>query len=175
MQKNLLRIYNALLAIETFFLLFFLLTAILLSSSQIILRNFFDSGIFWADSALRILVLWIGMIGAMYASRNKKHIRIDILSHYLDKKIRDKIGRVTEFFTSIVCGIVAFYSIEFIQYEYEDGQIAFANVPVWLCEVIIPIAFIIICLRYFMYSVLPGYTINPEPSDLNPPHRVKVK
>jgi TRAP-type C4-dicarboxylate transport system permease small subunit len=172
-QKKLLRIYNALLAIETFFLLFFLLTAILLSSSQIILRNFFDSGIFWADSALRILVLWIGMIGAMYASRKKRHIRIDILSHYLNKKLRNKINRVTEFVTAITCGIVAFYSIKFIQYEYEDGQIAFANVPVWLCEAIIPIAFIIIGLRYFIYSVLPGYTLNPETGDINPQSEVK--
>jgi len=168
-QKKLLRIYNASLAIETFFLLFFLLTAILLSSSQIILRNFFDSGIFWADSALRILVLWIGLIGAMYASRKKRHIRIDILSHYLNKKLRNKINRITDFVTAIACGIVAFHSIKLIQYEYkyEDGQIAFANVPVWLCESIIPIAFIIIGLRYFIYSALPSDTLNPESGDIN--------
>jgi TRAP-type C4-dicarboxylate transport system permease small subunit len=168
-QKKILRIYRSLLAIETFLLLFFLLTAILLSSSQIILRNFFDSGIFWADSALRVLVLWIGMLGAMYASRSKKHIRIDILSHYLrEKKLRNKIGRVTEFFTAVVCGIVAFHSIEFIQYEYEDGQIAFANVPIWLCETIIPIAFVIIGLRYLIYSILPGHSLNPELSHISP-------
>lgn len=167
MQKKLLGIYNALLTIETFFLLFFLLTAILLSSSQIILRNFFDSGIFWADSALRILVLWIGLIGAMYASRKKRHIRIDILSHYLNEELRNKINRITEFVTAITCGIVAFHSIKFIQYEYEDGQIAFANVPVWLAEAIIPIAFIIIGLRYFIYSVLPSHTLNSESDDIN--------
>ena len=169
MQKNLLRFYNALLATETFLLLFFLLTAILLACSQIILRNFFDTGIFWADSALRVLVLWIGMIGAMFASRNKKHIRIDLLSHYLPDNIRDNIGRVTEFLTALVCGVVAYYSIEFIQYEYEEGLIAFANVPVWLCETIIPFAFIVIALRYFTYSILPSYLINPDPGDINPP------
>ena len=169
MQKILFRIYNALLATETFLLLFFLLGAILLASSQIFLRNFFDSGIFWADSALRILVLWIGMTGAMFASRNKEHIRIDILSHYLPEKIRDNIWRVTELITAIVCGIVAYYSIELIQYEYEDGLIAFANVPVWLCEAIIPFAFIVIGLRYFVYAVVPHYLLNPEPGDINPP------
>lgn len=169
MQKNLLRFYNALLATETFLLLFFLLAAILLACSQIILRNFFDTGIFWADSALRVMVLWIGMIGAMFASRNKKHIRIDLFSHYLPVNIRNKIGRVTEFLTAIVCGVVAYYSIEFIQYEYEEGLIAFANVPVWLCETIIPFAFIIIALRYFAYSILPSYLINPDPGDINPP------
>ena len=169
MPKFILRTYHALLAAETFLLLFFLLTAVLLACSQIILRNFFDMGIFWADSALRIMVLWIGMIGAMFASRNKKHIRIDVLSHYLPVKIRDNIWRVTELITAVVCGVVAYYSIEFIQYEYEDGLIAFANVPVWLCETIIPFAFIVMSLRYFIYAVVPNYLLNPEPCDINPP------
>ena len=143
--------------------------AILLASAQILLRNFFDAGIFWADSALRIMVLWIGMIGAMFASRNKKHIRIDILSHYLPVNFRNNIWRVTELTTAIVCGIVAYYSIEFIQYEYLDGTIAFANVPVWLCEIIIPIAFIIMALRFLVYAFMPSYLLNPEPGDMNPP------
>ena len=169
MSKFILRIYNALLATETFLLLFFLLTAILLACAQILLRNFFDMGIFWADSALRIMVLWIGMIGAMFASRNKKHIRIDILSRYLPINFRNNVWRVTELLTAIVCGIVAYYSIKFIQYEYIDGAIAFANVPVWLCETIIPIAFIIMALRYLVYAFMPSYLLNPEPSDINPP------
>ena len=169
MSKFILRIYNALLATETFLLLFFLLTAILLACAQILLRNFFDMGIFWADSALRIMVLWIGMIGAMFASRNKKHIRIDILSRYLPVNFRNNVWRVTELLTAIVCGIVAYYSIKFIQYEYIDGAIAFANVPVWLCETIIPIAFIIMALRYLVYAFMPSYLLNPEPSDINPP------
>ena len=147
--------------------------AILLACAQILLRNFFDSGIFWADSALRILVLWIGMIGAMFASRKKKHIRIDILSHYLPHKLRHNLWRVTEMLTAIVCGIVAYYSIKFIQYEYADGLIAFANVPVWLCETIIPFAFIIMALRYLVYSFMPEYLLNPEPGDINPPSEFK--
>lgn len=169
MTKFILRIYNILLATETFLLLFFLFSAILLASSQIFLRNFFDSGIFWADSALRIMVLWIGMIGAMFASRNKKHIRIDVLSHYLPVNVKNNIWRVTELLTAGVCGVVVFYSIDFIQYEYEDGQMAFANVPVWLCETIIPVAFSVMALRYFVYAFMPSYFLNPEPSDINPP------
>jgi len=171
--KLILRIYNSLLATETFLLLFFLLTAIFLACAQILLRNFFDSGIFWADSALRVLVLWIGMIGAMFASRKKKHIRIDILSHYLPHRLRSHLWRVTEMLTAIVCSIVAYYSIEFIKYEYADGLIAFANVPVWLCETIIPFAFIIMALRYFFYSLMPDYLLNPEPGDINPPSDFK--
>ena len=173
MHKIILRTYNALLATETFLLLFFLLIAILLACAQILLRNFFDSGIFWADSALRVLVLWIGMIGAMVASRKNKHIRIDILSHYLPHNIRSNLWRVTEMLTAVVCGIVAYYSIEFIKYEYQDGLIAFANVPVWLCETIIPIAFIVMALRYFVYAFLPEQVLDTKPVAINSPDELK--
>lgn len=168
MQKILIRCYHALLATETFLLLFFLLTAILIACSQILLRNFFDTGIFWADSALRVLVLWIGMIGAMYASRNKKHIRIDLLSHYLPPHIQKNIDRVTDFVTAFVCGVVAYYSIEFIKYEYEEGLIAFANVPIWLCETVIPFAFTVMALRYLIFSILPAEIIKADVDNNDP-------
>ncbi len=169
MHKSIFRIYHFLLATETFLLQLLLFGAILLASTQIFMRNFFDSGIFWADSALRILVLWIGMIGAMFASRNKKHIRIDVLSQYLPEPVRNIVWRFTELATAVICGIVAWYSIEFIQFEYEDGMMAFANVPVWLAESIIPFAFVVMSLRYFFYALTPAYLHNPEPGDINPP------
>ena len=168
MQNILLRCYRTLLITESFLLLFFLFTAIIIACAQIFLRNFFDTGIFWADSALRVLVLWIGMIGAMYASRNKQHIRIDIFSHYLPDNITKNIDRITDLLTAIVCGVVAFYSIKFIQYEYADGLIAFANVPVWLCETIIPFAFIVMALRYLIFSFLPSRISSPDANTTTP-------
>ena len=38
---------------------------ILLAFGQIILRNFLDTGFIWIDPLLRVMVLWIGMIGAL--------------------------------------------------------------------------------------------------------------
>lgn len=162
MKKLLYRSYNLLLATETFLLLLFLFTAILLASTQIILRNFFDSGIYWADSALRIMVLWIGMVGAMYASRHRKHIRIDILSRYLPEKIKTPVWRLTEFISAVVCAIAAYYSFNFVLFEYKDGLLAFANIPVWLCESIIPLAFLTMSLRYFYFALLGVDTLNDD-------------
>lgn len=164
MKKILCRSYNVLLATETFLLLLFLFAAIFLASTQIVLRNFFEGGIFWADSALRIMVLWIGMLGAMYASRHRKHIRIDILSRYLPDKIKKPTWRVTEFISAIVCMIAAYYSLNFVLFEYEDGLLAFASVPVWLCETIIPLAFLIMSLRYFYFALFGVDTLNDDDS-----------
>ena len=65
-----------------------LVSMILLASGQIGLRNLFGSGFPWADEALRLLVLWVAMLGAVAASRENRHISIDILSRVLPERPR---------------------------------------------------------------------------------------
>lgn len=125
-----------------------------LALAQIIMRNFFDSGFLWAESFLRILVLWVAMLGAMVASRERNHINIDILSRYLSDSAMLPIRLVTSLFASAVCLACAWYSLEFIGYEYEDGTIAFGVVPVWLCQSIIPIGFTSMGLRFLIAAVM---------------------
>jgi len=59
---------------------------------------------------------------------------------------------VVRLFTAFICMIVAYYSLLFVQMEFADGGTAFAQVPNWLCEAIIPFAFTVIALRYFLLS-----------------------
>ena len=48
----------------------------------------------------------------------------------------------------------AFYAVSYIQYEFEDGTIAFGVVPVWICQSIIPVGFGIMALR-FLAALVP--------------------
>jgi len=119
---------------------------------QIILRNAFNSGIQWSDSFLRILVLWLGLIGAMIASRDGKHINIDLLSKYLPGKLSSLSKVLCKLFTAIISAMVAYYSYLFVLMEKESGDIAFASIPLWFCESIIPFAFLVISIRYFIMA-----------------------
>ena len=160
MLKTLISARTTLLKIEDAILIGMLLVAIVLAVLQIFLRNFFDSGIVWGDVLLRIIVLWIGMFGAMYASRNNEHINIELGIKHLSEKAKPYVQAVVFVFTATVCAIVAWYSVGFIISEYHEGSMAFAKVPVWVTEAIIPIAFFIIALRYIISAVLlfvPGY------------------
>jgi len=122
--------------------------------TQILLRNLFHSAIIWGDMLVRILVLWIGLIGGMIASRQDNHIRIDIVARYLPKGVEVAVQGIVKLFASLVCAIMSYYSLEFVKMEFEDGGIAFANVPAWVCEAIIPFAFTIISLRYLILSLI---------------------
>jgi len=143
----------ALLKIEDFILIGMLLGAILLAVLQIFLRNFFDSGIVWGDILLRIIVLWIGMFGAMYASRNNEHINIELGIKYLPVNAKKYVQAFVFIFTAAICYIVAWYSFQFVLIEYEDGVMAFAKVPIWFTESIIPVAFLSIAIRYSILTI----------------------
>ncbi len=138
--------------VEDGLLVSLLLMMIFMAVLQIVLRNLFDSGILWADPLIRILVLWIGLIGAMIASRNNHHISIDVISRYLPKQAKKVSTLILSIFTATICGTMAYYSLVFVQMEQQDGQIAFGVIPAWVCESIIPIAFAIISLRYIILS-----------------------
>ena len=136
-------------------LVIILLGTIIFAVTQILLRNFFHSGIPWGDSLVRILVLWLGLIGAMIASRNHRHIKIDLISRHLTVVNQLRLRRFTDSVTAIVCFIVAWYAFGFVRIEYQDGMRAFENVPVWITEAIIPVGFFIMALRFLLLSVLP--------------------
>lgn len=153
-MHNLLALRNRLLQLEDIFLVGFLVLVMVLACLQILLRNFFDTGIIWGDSFLRIAVLWIGMLGAMYASRDDRHISIDIGMRFLPAHIKPYAQALVFIFTTIICIIVSWYSLQLVLLELEDGQYGFARVPVWLCEAIIPFAFLVIAIRYSIAALL---------------------
>ncbi len=133
-------------------LMVLLLTAmIVLAAGQILLRNVWDIGLAWNDPLLRILVLWVGLLGAMAASRQREHISIDVLSHFLSPVWKRMAQLVTDLFSAAICGLISYHAARFVLMEKEEGMIAFGDIPAWWCEIIIPIAFGVMALRFFLF------------------------
>src|SRR5699024_1211925 len=63
--------------VEDAMIVFVLLGMVALAVVQIVARNWLDSSFVWIDPLLQNAVLWIAMLGAMIASRNDEHIRIN--------------------------------------------------------------------------------------------------
>jgi TRAP-type C4-dicarboxylate transport system permease small subunit len=126
---------------------------VLLAGTQILLRNLFDSGLYWADPVLRLLVLWLTMLGALLATRNNQHIRIDLLSRYLPLHWRRINDRIALLFSSAVCAILAWHSLRFVHAEYLDGTTLFGGMPLWLGQLILPLGFALMALRFAILCV----------------------
>jgi C4-dicarboxylate transporter DctQ subunit len=132
-----------------------LITMLLIALLQILLRNVFDTGLFWAESFLRILVLWVAMLGAMTATRLDNHISIDALLRVVPDKAKRIITSGVRLIAAAICGAAAWYCLEFVGYEFEDETVAFTfgsltdgvSVHNWVCQSILPFGFLIIALR----------------------------
>lgn len=133
---------------------------VLLSFLQVLLRNFFDTGLLWADIFLRHLVLWVGFIGAALATRSEKHINVDILSRIVSKRYLASIKIVTQLFAITICAILARASYIFVMSEKEAGTIVFENIPSWYLQIILPVGFLLIGLRFLLkiFEELTGQT-----------------
>ncbi|MBL4711080.1 MAG: TRAP transporter small permease [Gammaproteobacteria bacterium] len=144
-DNKVLRIINA---FEDSMLVLILSSMIILAVYQIISRNIFSEGVVWIDPLLRTLVLWIGLSGAVVATRTDNHIKIDIFTKYFPAKYLPYISRTVYLFTLLVCLLIAWHASRFVYSEYEYGTIAFSGVPAWLTAIIIPLSFFLIAIRY---------------------------
>ncbi|MBW2268735.1 MAG: TRAP transporter small permease [Deltaproteobacteria bacterium] len=127
---------------------------IVLASLQILLRGPLGWGIAWADPLLRVLVLWLGLFGAVTASREGRQISIDVLSRLFSGRPRAAVGMVTSLFTAGVAAVVAYHGARFVASEREFAGVAFSGIPAWAIESVIPVAFLAIALRYLGHAAL---------------------
>lgn len=137
--------------IENLALVVILSGMILLASGQILLRNVFSGGFAWADEALRLMVLWVAMLGAVVASREDRHISIDVLARVLPDVIKRWTIALVNAFTAAVSYTLAWFSWEFVaeSRKYEDQLLN--DLPAWLFQSILPVAFFLIGYRYSIW------------------------
>ncbi len=119
---------------------------------QIVLRNFFSTGLDWGDSLLRNLVLWIGFIGATLATKEGKHINIDVISRWLPSIGKNVVTLITHLFSFLVCCALTYATLKFIRNEIQMGQKTFLDIPVWIPEMILPVTFGLMSLRFGLRS-----------------------
>jgi C4-dicarboxylate transporter DctQ subunit len=146
------RLLRALTVVEDTLLVLLLATMVVVAGAQIVLRNLFDGALLWADPLLRVAVLWVGMIGAMVATRGDRQITVDVVSRFLPERWRAGIRVVTDLFTAVVAAMVAWSAYRLMLEDRSAGGMAIAFVPVWVCEAVLPLAFGVISLRYLVFA-----------------------
>ena len=134
-------------------LILLLLAMIVLTGVDIIARSVFGGGITWVPPLLRVMVLWLGLLGALLATRTREHIAIDIINRMAGDTVKRICAVITSLFSTLVCAVIAWHSKEFVAGSMEYDDIAFARVPAWPLQVIIPLSFGLMALRFAIQAV----------------------
>ncbi|HEX9949412.1 MAG TPA: TRAP transporter small permease [Thermodesulfobacteriota bacterium] len=131
----------------------FLSVMILIALLQIVLRNLFATGLTWGDPLVRNLVLWVGFIGAAIATREGKHISIDVVSQWVPSRRKVFLEVIIDVSSFIICGLLTFAAVKFIRNEALMGTVTFLGIRAWLPELILPITFGLMTLRFGFRSL----------------------
>lgn len=150
--------------VEDGILVTMLLAMILLAVAQIIMRDGFDGGLLWLDKLLRIMVLWIALWGAVVGSRHQRHVSIDLISRFLPALAKRAVHVLNALFVAGVCGLLARFAWAYVIQEKASPSPAFADVPTWVCESIMPVAFALMSTRYLFHAALMAIGREAPPS-----------
>jgi len=138
---------------EEWLLALLVLVLVALAGGQILLRVLFETGLAWADPFARALVLWTGMLGALAATRDEKHIALDLLQRFLPRRLLAPARWVTFGFAAAICAAMTWYSCDLVAIDYGEGlQASNGSVAAALracfAETILPVAFALMALRF---------------------------
>jgi TRAP-type C4-dicarboxylate transport system permease small subunit len=126
---------------------------IVMAFGQVILRNFFESSIEWGDIFLRHLVLWVGYFGAVIATGEGRHLRIEFVSKLVSQRPRKIFFIITSLFAGYVCYLLMQASISFLQLEMESESTLILDLPSWYFIVIIPAGYAMVSFRFIVRSL----------------------
>ena len=147
-------------SVENALLTVLVLVLVVLSGLQIVLRVFFETGLSWADPFARALVLWTGMLGALAAVRDEKHIALDVLQRFLPAAAQ-RVARVATLgFAAAICAAMAWYSSGLVGIDYAEGlQTGGGSITAALracfAESILPVTFGLMAVRFVLRLFAP--------------------
>lgn len=155
------RLLKILEQIENTAMAVFALVLIFAAAAQVLLR-FFNVGSIWLDPVLRALVMWIAMLGALAATRHDKHINLDALTRSLSGWSLRAARLLTMLFAAAICLVMAKASYGLVQLDRESATPLVNDIPAWWVEVILPVGFGLMALRFALRAFVLPESSKPE-------------
>lgn len=156
--------------LEGWLLVLFLTAMVILTFLQVALRALFTYGqahwannlmgqIDWAEPLVRLLVLWVSLAGASLVTGENRHIKIDLMSDLLPPGLLPYRDLLLSTACAVITGFILKSSISFVRMEAAFGGELFAGLPNWVGQLILPIGFSVIFLRFVLKAVSEANTV----------------
>lgn len=126
---------------------------VLVAFAQIALRNLFAYALDWADPLVQLLLLWTALLGALVATRQRRHIHLDLLLRLVPARLRLVLEVLGEGCSACICGLLTWVAVQFLQGEAQAGTLGVFSLPTWKLQLIFPLAFGLMTLRFALQAV----------------------
>jgi len=154
------KLKEKLITIEKWAAALSLLLLLILSLSQVILRNIFELGFSDIEVISRHLVLFVTFMGAALACEGSQHIKMDFINSLLRPSFKQKTKKPLLIISAIICGILFWYALQFWldekHYAPNNEQLAL------YLALIIPTGFFTLSLHFSLLSLTTKSPDNNE-------------
>ena len=167
--------FSGLHRLEEWLACIFLFALLFFACLHIGLRFFATSSPPWLEPLLPHLVVWCGMIGALIAVREGKHIVIDLLPKKRERWWHAFLTLWKSALSALVCAALFVSCGSFVLDEKTFGSLFYGTLPMWPFLVIFPVCFLLMSARYLYQSWESsvalfltnqhGWTIRAGPND----------
>jgi tripartite ATP-independent transporter DctM subunit len=120
---------------------------VLIPLVEIALRRATGFGIPGSIPFVQHLTLWVGLLGGAIAAREDRLLALATGTFLPEGRPRTIARVVAHVVASFVAAILAAGAFELVKVEREAGSVIAASVPVWVGQLILPIAFAVIAVR----------------------------
>jgi TRAP-type C4-dicarboxylate transport system permease small subunit len=105
--------FESVIAAASLFLL------LLLSLVQILTRNLFDFGFPEIEIINRNLLVICGAMGAVIATSKARHIKVDALTPFMDKRLLSRLSCPLSLFSASICWVMSYHAVIFVLDEWQ--------------------------------------------------------
>lgn len=160
----------ALAKIEGWLIILLLWLMVILTFVQVGLRSLYTYGHFqwanamlgqidWSEPFVRLLVLWLTLLGASLLTKEGNHIKIDLFSTLLPKKWLPARELILAFVSGLICAIMLKVCIDYVKIEMEFGGTTLFHLPGWWGQLILPAGFALLLFHFLIKAIDEGVQI----------------
>ena len=134
--------------VENLAVAFALLAMGLLPVLEMLLRGLFSLGLPGSVGYVQNLTLWVGFLGAIIASRERRHLNLSTAKLVLPAALKPAVEAATAFVSVAVSAGLFWASLQFVLSDMADPLRIGGWLPLWCVESVLPISFLVITLRF---------------------------
>lgn len=109
---------------ERWMLLVFYVMIVLTMAIEVLRREIFAYSSIWGEEIVRYSFIYLAWIGAAAAVKERAHIRIDVLIHYVGPRVKALIYIFGDLVMFIIAAIALYWSWETVHVSWKFGSVS---------------------------------------------------
>lgn len=134
--------------LERWLLLIFYVMLVITMAIEVLRREIFAYSSIWGEEIVRYSFIYLAWIGAAVAVKERGHIRIDVIVHYLGPRAKALIYILGDIVMFLVAVIAVYWSWEAVHVSWKFGSVSHGlRVSMVWFLMAVPVGFALMILR----------------------------